>query len=101
MLISVIIPVYNEERTVEKLVQTVFAVPIKKEVIIVNDNSTDGTKSILDGIEKKLKEKPSLYVKGLEIIHKETNEGKGAAIRTALSRAISELKIKLQNSNDK
>ena len=93
MLISVIIPVYNEERTVEKLVQTVFAVPIKKEVIIVNDNSTDGTKSILDGIEKKLKEKPSLYVKGLEIIHKETNEGKGAAIRTALSHISGDIVI--------
>jgi len=72
MGLSVIIPVYNEENTVLQLIQKVKAVKIPKEIIVVDDGSTDRTPAIL----KK--------VKGIKTIFKKKNEGKGAAIRTAL-----------------
>ena len=75
--LSVLIPVYNERTTIPLIVAQVNAVPVNKEIICVNDCSTDGTKDVLD----------RLLQKGMitRVIHKEKNEGKGAAIRTALS----------------
>ncbi|MBV6520738.1 MAG: Undecaprenyl-phosphate mannosyltransferase [Gemmatimonadaceae bacterium] len=74
--LSVLIPVYNEENTIRVILDQVHAVPVQKEIICVNDCSTDGTKTILD----------ALHAEGLidTVIHKPVNEGKGAAIRTAL-----------------
>ncbi len=74
MLLSVIIPVYNEAPTISALVEKVLAVPIEKELIIVDDGSTDGTREILAKIAR-----PEVRV----ILH-ERNQGKGAAIRTAI-----------------
>lgn len=71
--LSVIIPVYNEERTITKIVERVQNVNLKKEIIIVDDGSTDGTKKKL----KKLENKPNI-----EIIYRDVNQGKGAALRT-------------------
>jgi glycosyltransferase involved in cell wall biosynthesis len=72
--LSVIIPVFNEEPTIAELLQKVLAVPIDKELIVVNDGSTDRTASIVRSFE-------SPQVK---IIHHEINRGKAAAIKTAL-----------------
>jgi len=74
--LSVLIPVYNEENTIRVILDQVHAVPVQKEIICVNDCSTDGTQQILD----------ALHAEGLidTVIHKPVNEGKGAAIRTAL-----------------
>jgi glycosyltransferase involved in cell wall biosynthesis len=74
--LSVLIPVYNEENTIRVILDQVHAVPVQKEIICVNDCSTDGTREILD----------ALRAEGLidTVIHKPVNEGKGAAIRTAL-----------------
>src|SRR3954470_18489131 len=49
--LSVIIPVYNEERWIREVVRRVQAVPIPKEIIIVDDCSSDGTRSILESLE--------------------------------------------------
>ena len=75
--LSVLIPVYNEEKTIELIVDQVHAVPVRKEVICVNDMSTDGTKDVLE----------RLAAKGRidRLIHHPVNRGKGAAIRTALA----------------
>jgi glycosyltransferase involved in cell wall biosynthesis len=75
--LSVLIPVYNEEHTIELIVDQVHAVPVRKEVICVNDMSTDGTKDVLE----------RLAAKGRidQLIHHPVNRGKGAAIRTALA----------------
>jgi glycosyltransferase involved in cell wall biosynthesis len=75
--LSVLIPVYNEELTIEMIVDQVHAVPVQKEVICVNDKSTDGTAAVLD----------RLAAAGRidRLIHHPVNRGKGAAIRTALA----------------
>ena len=75
--LSVLVPVYNERNTIHLIVDQVNTVPVSKEIICVNDCSTDGTREILD----RLKDKGLVDV----VIHKEHNEGKGAAIRTALA----------------
>jgi len=73
--LSVVIPVYNEERTLEEIVGRVRAVDIDKEIIIVDDGSTDGSREI----EARLAELPEVRV-----YYHEGNMGKGAAVRTAL-----------------
>lgn len=71
--LSVVIPVYNEERWLAELVRRVQAVEIPKELIIVNDCSTDRTPEILAEIEKQYD--------NVRVIHQPKNMGKGAALR--------------------
>src|SRR5215469_13312924 len=75
--LSVLIPVYNERETIGLILDQVHSVPVAKEVICVNDHSTDGTAEILD----------RLAATGRidRLIHHPANRGKGAAIRTALA----------------
>ncbi|MFO7638753.1 MAG: glycosyltransferase family 2 protein [bacterium] len=79
--LSVIIPVYNEAGSVAELVARVRAVPVEKELIIVNDHSTDGTGEVLARLP------------GVRVFDHDTNRGKGAAIRTGLARAIGEVVV--------
>ena len=74
MHLSVIVPVFNEKATVLPLLEKVLAVPIDKEVIIVDDGSTDGTREILRAFQHP----------DVRIVFHEKNQGKGAAIRTAV-----------------
>ena len=74
MKLSVLMPVYNEEAGLEIILRRVAAVAIDKEIIIVDDCSSDETPGILKRID----------LPDLRIIRHETNKGKGAAIRTAL-----------------
>jgi glycosyltransferase involved in cell wall biosynthesis len=78
--LSVIVPVYNEAQTVARVIDHVLAVKLEgfeREIIVVNDGSTDGTDEVL----KQLADEGSNRIK---VIHHEENQGKGAAIRTAL-----------------
>lgn len=77
-LVSVIIPVYNEEKTILDVVERVLALPLETEIIIVDDASTDDTPERL----ATLADEPNLRV-----VRHATNQGKGAAIRTGLSLA--------------
>jgi glycosyltransferase involved in cell wall biosynthesis len=83
--LSVLIPVYNEENTIRLIVDQVRAVPIRVEIVCVNDCSTDGSREILD----------RMHAAGLVdiLVHKERNEGKGAAIRTALEHSTGNVVI--------
>jgi len=74
--LSVLIPVYNERETIEVILDQVHSVPIDKEIVCVNDCSTDGTTEILD----RLHAEGRIHV----LIHQPLNRGKGAAIRTAM-----------------
>jgi dolichol-phosphate mannosyltransferase len=87
--VSVVVPVYNEAAHVHELLQAIHASPVKKEIIIVDDGSTDGTREILQALP------PSDDV---TIIFHERNCGKGAAIRTALAYARGEY-ILIQDSD--
>ena len=53
MKLSVVMPVYNERKTIREIVQRVLAVPIEKEIVIVDDGSTDGTRDILRELDGK------------------------------------------------
>ena len=77
ILLSIIITVYNEAPTLRKLLERVRAVDPPKELIIVDDGSTDGSRQILEAEE----------VEGTTTIYQPTNMGKGAAIRAGLPHA--------------
>lgn len=83
--LSVLIPVYNERDTIRLILHQVRTVPVNLEIICVNDCSTDGTREVLD----------RLHAAGLidVLVHKEQNEGKGAAIRTALAHSTGNVVI--------
>jgi glycosyltransferase involved in cell wall biosynthesis len=79
MKLSVLIPVYNEASTLKEIVERVMNVGLDKELILVNDASSDATPQILDELHQKF---PHLV-----ILHHKQNLGKGSAIRSALSMA--------------
>jgi len=80
-LISIIVPVYNEARTVRQVIDRLLQIPLPapREIIVVNDGSTDGTREVLDGIAP---------VDGvLSIVHAKVNGGKGSALRVGFAQA--------------
>lgn len=81
MKLSVIMPVFNEAPTIAAIVERVRAVPLDKEIVLVNDASSDGTHVIID----------SLAGPDINVIHHPINRGKGAAIRTGLEAAAGDV----------
>ena len=85
LLLSVIMPAYNEAATVENALRRVRDVPLRLEIIVVNDASTDGTRDILERlVEKRLVDR---------LIHHEKNRGKGAAIRSGIAAATGDVVV--------
>jgi glycosyltransferase involved in cell wall biosynthesis len=76
-LVSVVVPVYNEMGTIKELLQRVAATPVEKEIIVVDDGSTDGTP----------REVEKLAIPNVRLIRHEKNRGKGAAVRTGFAEA--------------
>jgi glycosyltransferase involved in cell wall biosynthesis len=83
--LSVIVPVYNEEKTIGRVIDLVLAQPCVQEVIVVNDASDDGTAAVL--------EKMSGKDARLRILKHHVNEGKGAALRTGIDQATAPVVI--------
>lgn len=86
MKLSIIIPVYNEEKTVAQVLQRVEKVTfpgVEKEIIVVNDGSSDNSKKIIEGLK----------LKNLKFFSHEKNGGKGSAVRTGLEKATGEYVI--------
>jgi glycosyltransferase involved in cell wall biosynthesis len=79
-LLSIVVPVYNEKRTVADVIERLLTIdlPVAREIVVVNDGSTDGTSQVLDQIPPRPE---------LRIVHAEKNGGKGSAIRIGFSRA--------------
>jgi len=71
MKLSVVMPVYNEAETIREIVAQVLSVPIEKEILIVDDGSTDGTREILREMDGR---------DGIRVFLQPTNQGKGAAV---------------------
>jgi len=89
MILSVIIPLYNEKATIEEIVRRVKAAePQDKEIIIVDDGSTDGTRDVLK----------NLAADKVKVILHEKNAGKGGAIRTGLEAARGDI-VMLQDAD--
>ena len=80
--LSIVIPVFNEEATVEKLLGRVAEAPlpegVDREIVVVNDASTDGTRD-------KLQEIQQAGILDFRLFHHEVNQGKGAALRTGFA----------------
>lgn len=84
MKLSIVMPVYNEKQFIRTIIDRVLAVPlagIERELIIVDDFSTDGTREALEG----------LSLPGVIIVRHDRNRGKGAALRTGFSRATGDV----------
>ena len=82
MKLSVIIPIYNEAKTIHTILDRVLATGLTSEIVLVDDGSTDGTRDLLaawDGIQ------------GIRVILREKNQGKGAAVRTGIAAATGDV----------
>lgn len=82
MEVSIIIPVYNEKNTIQHVIEQVQQAPYQKEIIIVDDGSSDGTREILQQRQ---------WPENVHIFYHEKNRGKGAGIRTAVQYASKEV----------
>jgi glycosyltransferase involved in cell wall biosynthesis len=95
--LSVVIPVYNERATLKELLRRVVAVDLPKELILVDDCSTDGSREML----KELAEKGLEALEGasprnlneLRVVFQEKNQGKGAALRRGFAEASGDMTI--------
>lgn len=85
LTLSVIVPAYNEESTVEQIVRRLRQLPLRLEVIAVNDASRDGTGAVLD----RLVEQGDLQ----RVIHHAANRGKGAALRSGIAAATGDVVV--------
>jgi glycosyltransferase involved in cell wall biosynthesis len=81
MKLSIIVPCYNEEKTIERVLDTLreVKIPLQKEIIVVNDCSKDNSLKLLKTYSKKHKD--------IVILHHDINKGKGAALRTGIQKA--------------
>jgi glycosyltransferase involved in cell wall biosynthesis len=82
--LSVVVPVYNERATIHEILKRIRAVPIAKEIILVDDCSTDGTREILQTMVDE---------EDLRVLFHDVNQGKGAALRTAFVHATGDVVI--------
>ena len=85
MKVSIIIPVYNEAKTIQRIVDVVrvasFGFEAQREIIVIDDGSADGTYEALKSI------------KGIKVLHFERNQGKGAALKAGFGQASGDFVI--------
>jgi glycosyltransferase involved in cell wall biosynthesis len=84
LCLSIVIPVYNERQTLMAILRRVRAVPIAKEIILIDDGSTDGTRDQLRSLERE---------PDLRILYHTHNRGKGAALKTGFLQASGDIVI--------
>ena len=85
MKLSVVVPVYNEVGTIDQILERVQRVPIEKEIVVVDDCSTDGTRDRLTTLQQR--------GGGFRLVLHESNQGKGAALRTGFGEATGDIVI--------
>jgi glycosyltransferase involved in cell wall biosynthesis len=90
--LSVLVPVYNEERTLEEVVRRVCAVQLPKEIILVDDGSKDRSREILARL-KDQSERANDPLNHVKVFLQPENQGKGAAIKTAISHITGDVVI--------
>ncbi|MCX6037693.1 MAG: glycosyltransferase family 2 protein [Chloroflexi bacterium] len=82
MKLTVIIPIYNEARTLREILNRVLATSLADEILLVDDGSTDGTRDLFAALEGR---------QGIRVILHAQNQGKGAAVRTGISAATGDV----------
>ncbi|HKY08016.1 MAG TPA: glycosyltransferase family 2 protein [Candidatus Binatia bacterium] len=92
MKLSVLVPVYNEERTLEEIVRRVCAVPVPKEIIFVDDGSKDRSRDILTRLQES-QQRSRDDLNSIKVFFQSQNEGKGAALKVALEHATGDVVI--------
>jgi glycosyltransferase involved in cell wall biosynthesis len=83
-LLSVVMPVFNERATIEEIIPRVLAVPVRIELIVVDDGSTDGTRDLLTALQKQ---------HNFKLIFQPANGGKGAALRRGFQEVTGDLVV--------
>src|SRR5436853_1771288 len=83
-LLSVVMPAYNESATIEEIIRRVLAVPVRTQLIVVDDYSTDGTRDILGRLQREL---------DFTLLLQPENRGKGAALRTGFGSVRGDLVV--------
>src|SRR5687767_15507059 len=83
MKLSVVIPVFNEKNTIVEIIDRVINVDLPKEIIVVDDGSTDGTRAILEELKPRID----------QLIFMERNSGKGAAVKAGFAAATGDILV--------
>jgi glycosyltransferase involved in cell wall biosynthesis len=83
-MLSVVMPVFNESATIDEIIRRVLAVPIRTQLIVVDDCSTDGTRDLLTALQREL---------GFTLLLQERNQGKGAALRRGFAAVTGDLVV--------
>ena len=83
-LLSVVMPAYNERHTIDEIVRRVLAVPVRIELIVVDDRSTDGTREMLENLQREL---------GFTLVLQTANAGKGAALRAGFEKVTGDIVV--------
>src|SRR4029077_4492254 len=101
MKVSVVIPVYNERAFIEEVLLRVQASPIDKEIILIDDKSTDGTRVLLEDLDKAQSDgkregavqnaKARLALGNIRFLFQPQNGGKGAALRRGFEAATGDI----------
>lgn len=92
LLLSVVIPIYNEEKTLREIVERVRAVPIKKEIVLIDDCSRDRSREIMQQLAAEVAEDNDEMNHIVTAFH-EKNQGKGAALRTGFQQVSGDVVI--------
>jgi glycosyltransferase involved in cell wall biosynthesis len=83
-MLSVVMAAFNERSTIDEIVRRVLAVPLRLELIVVDDGSTDGTRERLQALQREL---------GFTLVLQQTNAGKGAALREGFARVRGDIVV--------
>ena len=76
-LVSIVVPAYNEARFIEDVLRRVAAVPFRREIVVVDDGSSDGTADLVEAMRAE--------IDGLRVLRRPANAGKGAAVREGIA----------------
>ncbi len=90
MKLSVLVPVYNEQHTLEEILRRVIGVALPKEIILVDDGSKDRSREILQRLEEESR-RTGDDLNQIKVIFHEQNQGKGAALKTAIAHATGDV----------